>query len=99
MLVAEEAGATFKLAFSGTSVGILEVAGPDVGVIEYCVDAGQWKQLDQFTQWSGGLNIPWAYTLEAELDAGEHVLTLRTTARKNTRSKGLACRIVKFLVN
>ena len=99
MLVAEEAGATLKLAFSGTSVGLLEVAGPDVGVIEYCVDGAQWKQLDQFTQWSGGLNIPWGYILEAELSNKNHVLMLRTTARKNDRSKGFACRIVKFLVN
>ena len=99
MLVAEKPGATLKLAFTGTAVGLLEVAGFDVGVIEFSIDGGPFRRLDQFTQWSGGLHIPWAYLLDAGLEPGPHELTLRTTDAKNPKSLGHACRIVRFLAN
>ena len=99
MLVATEPGAIVKLHFKGTAVGILVVAGPDVGVLEYSINGGPYRSVDQFTQWSERLHIPWAYMLEADLAQGEHELTLRTTGMKNPDSRGHACRIVKFLVN
>ncbi|MCK5712952.1 MAG: SGNH/GDSL hydrolase family protein, partial [Hyphomicrobiaceae bacterium] len=99
MLVAEEPDAVLKLKFHGTAVGLLVVAGPDAGVLEYRVDGGAFRQLDQFTQWSPKLHIPWAYMLATELAGGEHELTLRTADKKNPDSLGHAARIVKFLVN
>jgi hypothetical protein len=99
MLVAEEAGAVFEFKFVGTAVGLCQVAGPDVGMIEYSIDDGPFRSLDQFTQWSGYLHIPWAYMLDDDLDDGSHKLVLRTTDRKNEKSKGFASRIVTFLVN
>ncbi len=99
MLVATEPGAVLKLYFKGSAIGILVVAGPDVGVLEYRVNGGPYRSVDQFTPWSKQLHIPWAYLLEADLPKGEHELTLRTTGKKNADSKGHAGRIVKFLVN
>ena len=85
--------------FSGTAIGLPLVAGPDVGIIEWKVDDGPWKSLDQFTKWSGNLHIPWIYMLEKELPPGKHILTLRTTHRKNEESTGHACRFSAFAVN
>ena len=99
MLVAEEPDAVLRLKFNGTAVGLLVVAGPDTGILEYRVDGGEFQRLDQFTQWSPKLHIPWAYMLATELTDGEHELTLRTTNKKNPDSLGHAARIVKFLVN
>ena len=99
MLVAKEAKATLKLKFEGTAIGLLEVAGPDVGIIEYSIDSSEFAQLDQFTRWSGHLHIPWAYMLNTDLKAGEHELILRTTGKKNANSKGTAARIAAFLAN
>ncbi|MCB9769677.1 MAG: prolyl oligopeptidase family serine peptidase [Candidatus Omnitrophica bacterium] len=99
MLVAEQPGAELELEFSGTAIGLLEVAGPDVGVLEYSVDGAPPKQLEQFTEWSERLHIPWAYMLEADLDPGDHRLILRTTDKKNEASGGHAIRIVQFLAN
>ena len=99
MLEAMEPGAELALDFEGTAVGILVIAGPDVGVLDYWIDDGPPERLDQFTQWSPGLHIPWAYMLSADLDAGAHRLRLRTTDEKHERSKGHAARIVQFLVN
>jgi hypothetical protein len=92
-------GAELAVEFSGTAIGLPMVAGPDVGIIEWKVDDREWKSLDQFTKWSKGLHIPWIYMLEKELPAGKHLLTLRTTDRKNDQSKGYACRFSSFAVN
>jgi hypothetical protein len=92
-------GAELAVEFSGTAIGLPMVAGPDVGIIEWKVDNGEWKSLDQFTKWSRGLHIPWIYMLEKELPAGKHLLTLRTTNRKNEQSNGYACRFSSFAVN
>lgn len=99
MLIAEEPGAILKLHFRGTAVGLLVAAGPDVGVLEFSINGGPYRPVDQFTRWSAGLHIPWAYMLDAELPQGEHELVLRTTARKNEKSQGHAARIVAFMAN
>ena len=100
MLVAEEPGATLTLPFTGTAVGVWVVAGPDVGIIEYRIDGSDgFRRRDPFTEWSGGLHLPWVLMLESDLPDGKHLLTLRTTGGKNPNSQGNACRIVHFLVN
>ena len=99
VLVAEQPGAELTLTFEGTAVGVFVNAGPDVGIIEYSIDGGKTRRLDQFTRWSPGLHIPWAYVLDADLKPGKHRLSLRTTDEKNPAAKGHACRIVHFLVN
>jgi len=40
-----------------------------------------------------------AYVLDSELSPGIHELTLKTTDRKNPKSRGYCCRIVHFLIN
>lgn len=99
MLVADTPGATFGFRFEGTAVGLCVVAGPDVGVLEYRVDDGPWREVDQFTPWSKQLHLPWAYILDADLTHGAHDLAVRIADKKNAESTGHACRIVKFLVN
>lgn len=99
MLEATEPEAELRLSFEGTAVGLLVVAGPDVGVLEYSIDGGPLRTLDQFTPWSAGLHIPWAYILDADLEAGAHELILRTSGGKHADSTGHAARIVQFLAN
>jgi len=98
-LEALEPGAELSVTFTGTAIGLPMVAGPDVGIIEWQVEGGEWKSLDQFTKWSRNLHIPWIYMLEKKLPAGEHTLTLRTTDRKNQNSIGYACRFSAFAIN
>jgi hypothetical protein len=99
VLQAVEPGSELRLEFSGTAVGLFVTAGPDVGILEYSVDGGAPKRLDQFTEWSERLHIPWAYMLESELETGKHELVLSTTDAKNEKSRGHAIRIMEFLVN
>ena len=99
MLVADEPGAELELKFRGTAVGAFVTAGPDCGVLEYSIDGGPLQQVDQFTEWSGGLYLPWALLFTADLQPGNHVLKLRTTASNNPQSKGHACQIRWFMVS
>lgn len=71
----------------------------DLLFVEFAVDGGSFKQVDQYTQWSHYLHIPWAYILAANLKPGKHTLTLRMSRDKNPKSEGHAARIVKFLAN
>ena len=99
MLVAETGGASLTLDFQGTAIGIFVIAGPDVGGLQYQIDTGPIRSLDQFTRWSHLLHLPWVYMLDAELEPGKHTLTLSTAHWHHPKSKGNACRIVNFVVN
>lgn len=99
MLEATKAGESFTLEFTGTSIGLRNVAGPYTGIIEYSVDGSEFKEVDLFTEWSSHLNLPWASMLETNLDEGNHTLTIITTNKKNPRSKGYGCVIESFLIN
>jgi hypothetical protein len=100
MLLGEQPGASFELEFEGTAVGLFVAAGPDAGIIEFKIDDGPWKEQDLFTRWSSDLHIPWLYVLEAELKkVSKHKLTVRISDKRNSRSKGHACRIVHLAVN
>jgi sialidase-1 len=99
MLVAEEAGATLKLKFKGTAVGIFIASGPDAGTVEHSIDGGAMKKRDLYTQWSSQLHLPWAQVLSGDLADGEHELELRVSESANEKSKGHAVRIVYFLAN
>ena len=98
-LEALEPGAELALDFDGTAIGLRVVAGPDVGILEYSIDGKEYPPLDQFTKWSDGLHIPWAYMLAVDLTPGKHRLVLKMSTQKNAKSKGHAARIQQFMVN
>jgi sialidase-1 len=99
MLVAAEPGAELTLDFDGTAVGILVAAGPDAGIVGYAIDGGEARVCNLYTAWSGGLHLPWAYVLDADLEPGRHRLTLRVAEATDARSRGTAVRIASFLAN
>ncbi len=99
MLVGTQPGDQFSLDFQGRAVGLFVAAGPDAGTVEYSIDNSEFKPLNLFTRWSGGLHIPWVHVLESELPTGTHQLVVRVAPTKDPRSKGHACRIVNLLIN
>ncbi|MFT5291741.1 MAG: sialidase-1 [Planctomycetota bacterium] len=92
-------GAELILEFNGTAIGLVMIAGPDVGVLEFRIDDGPVQTLDQFTRWSKGLHIPWIYMLASDLEEGEHTLSLTMADENNPESKGHASRLRYFAVN
>jgi sialidase-1 len=99
MLISNTPGDALKLKFKGTAVGIAVAAGQDVGFIEFRIDKGEWTELNLFTKWSKSLHLPWYYTLSNELSDKKHLLEVRTSANKDERSTGNACRIRYFYTN
>ena len=98
-LIAEQAGETITFSFKGSAVGICIASGPDAGRIQYSIDGGPVKTLELFTQWSGGLHLPWYLILDDHLKNKKHQLTITIAEDAHEKSKGHACRILHFLVN
>lgn len=99
ILEASRPGAALKLKFTGKAIGLFVTSGPDAGMVEYSIDGSDFKSVDQFTQWSNQLHLPWLIMLEDELQEGKHILILRLATNKNPGSKGNVCRIHQFVVN
>ena len=98
-LVSEKPGSTLTLKFAGMAVGIFVAAGPDAGTVEYSVDGGAFTLKNLYTPWSGGLHLPWAQMLNADLAPDRHELVLRVAWGADPNSNGHAVRIIHFLVN
>jgi len=98
-LVAERPGATLRLKFTGTAVGIFVAAGPDAGTVEFSIDAGPAQTRNLFTPWSAGLHLPWAQVLATDLAPGPHEMQLHVAPTADPKSKGHAVRIIHFLAN
>jgi len=92
-------GSKLKFNFKGKAIGIYTTPGPDMGIIEYKIDNGEFKKYDLFTAWSTNLYIPWLHILEDNLADKKHTITIRLTEEKNKKSKGGACYIYKFATN
>ena len=92
-------GAELKLEFEGRTVGAFILAGPDAGKVEVSIDGGDFKMHDLFHRFSGGLNYPRSVIFGTDLKPGKHVLTLRLSKEKNSKSKGTTASILFFEVN
>ncbi|MFT3827176.1 MAG: SGNH/GDSL hydrolase family protein [Chitinophagaceae bacterium] len=99
VLEAEQAGASFEFTFSGTTVGLAVLAGPDAGMLEYTIDNGPVKKVDLYTRWSSNLHLPWYLLLGDDLDNRSHTIKVKIADEHNIQSKGNACRVAYFLVN
>ncbi len=99
VLEATTPGATLKLEFTGTAIGVIIPAGFDVGIFEYTIDGSVKGTIDQFTQWSPNLHIPWTLVFESGLANKKHTMELKMSANKNAKSEGTASRIIRFIGN
>lgn len=93
MLVSGTAAASVEYPFTGRTIGIGIVSGPDAGMISYRIDDGDVQQKDLRTQWSKSLYLPWYLILGDDLKPGKHTLHLQK------KEDGSVCRVVYFLVN
>jgi hypothetical protein len=99
MLIGDYPAKTFSFEFNGNAVGIVDIAGPDAGIIEYRIDKGPWQKKDLFTRYSQRLYLPSYYTLGTGLPSGQHSLQIRILNEKNPDSKGKSCKIRYIYVN
>jgi lysophospholipase L1-like esterase/pimeloyl-ACP methyl ester carboxylesterase len=97
MLCAENAGADLTLKFRGTAIGAYVVAGPDAGMLTGSIDGRPFAPVNLLHRFSRRLHYPRTVMFGQDLDAGDHILRLRTA--QATKSKGHAARIMQFTVN
>lgn len=76
VLKATEAGAKLKLSFSGCSIGMLLLAGPDTGKISYSIDGALSGTINTVTKWSHNLYLPWVKMFAAGLPDGDHEIEI-----------------------
>lgn len=93
MLVSGKAHATLTFPFSGRTVGICILSGPDAGTITYSIDGGAVQKKDLRTEWSKSLYLPWYLILGDDLTPGKHLLKIETGEAAEVT------RVVHFLVN
>jgi lysophospholipase L1-like esterase len=100
VLRAEQPGTTLYLSFSGRAIGAFLLAGPDSGVVEVSVDAGEWRSIDTFHRFSKSLNYPRSVIFASGLRPGGHQLALRMGKRGETAGQGGdALNLLSFEVN
>lgn len=99
MLVSDKPDKAFVYKFKGNTIGLMVIAGPDAGMIEYMINGKPSKMVNLFTPWSENLHFPSYIILETGLSSGTNYLSVNIMQSKSSKSKGNACRIVHFLVN
>lgn len=99
ILSCSKPGSTLEYKFKGKAIGILLPAGPDIGIIEFKIDDGDYQTFDLFSKHSRSLHLGRYYILASDLSRKNHNLTIRISAENNPKSVGTFCRIQKFLVN
>jgi len=93
-------GDSLKFTFTGSTVGIGAITGPDAGIICYQIDDGPVQKADLFLKDSKQLYFPYYLILGDQLSiTHNHVLTIKISDSCNHNSNGTACRIAYLLVN
>lgn len=77
LLCATGEGAAWAFDFTGPTVGVLLVCGPDSAPLEWSLDGGPWKRMETRTPWSGHIHMPWPTILADDLEAGAHTIRFR----------------------
>ena len=102
LLRADEPGTTLYLGFSGRAIGAFILAGPDSGIVEVSIDAGEWQSIDTWHRFSKSLNYPRSVMFASGLRPGGHQLALRIRDRGDVDAEGEggnALNLLNFQVN
>jgi len=85
--------------FSGDTVGISFLVGPDTGNLDYKVDAAEWQPMRPFDVFAvDGARVQ-SRILADNLKSGAHTLYVRPRDDKDERSKGHNTRLAYFITN
>ncbi len=100
LVVSDDAAAEpLEFRFTGDTIGIGFVLGPDTGNLDYKVDTADWQPLRPFDVFAiDGQRLQSRILLDS-LAAGAHKLYVRPRADKDERSKGRYTRLAYFMTN
>ena len=92
-------GAELTLSFNGTAIGAYVLAGPDAGVVDVSVDGKPAGSVNLLHRFSRGLHYPRTVMFAADLEDGEHEMTMRVSEKTSSATKGHAVRVLHFVAN
>ncbi|MBD3420699.1 MAG: hypothetical protein GF398_11330 [Chitinivibrionales bacterium] len=88
VLAAEYPAHPLRLNFSGRSVGLYYVVGPESGDIECAIDGGDFKKYRIFDRHSQKFYRPYYQVLTHDLAEGSHTIDIRMCEQKPPNSRG-----------
>jgi lysophospholipase L1-like esterase len=95
----DPAAEPLEFRFTGYTIGICYLLGPDTGNLDYRVDAGEWQPLRPFDVFAVDGQRLQSRVLADNLPVGSHTLYVRPRADKDERSKGSYTRLAFFMTN
>ena len=100
LLHGSQVNSQFTYTFTGQSLGVYVLAGPDAGAIEVkVVGQDQWRSVNLFHRHSLGLHYPRSVMLVEGMKPGTHQIQVRISAARDSKSQGSAVRILNFAPN
>lgn len=85
--------------FTGDTIGVCFITGPDTGNLDYKIDAANWQPLRPFNSFAAQGPLLASRILSDNLQPGPHTIQLRPRADKDENSKGMVTRIAYFMTN
>ena len=100
LLHGSQVNSQFTYTFTGQSLGVYVLAGPDAGAIEVkVVGQDQWRSVNLFHRHSLGLHYPRTVMLVEGMKPGTHQIQARISVARDSKSQGSAVRILNFAAN
>ena len=90
-------GSEFEFKFKGNVLGIYCTTEKTSGNICWSVDGGEWKERSTWDEYAMNFDRRHYYTLEENLGAGEHTVTVKVSDKKEELSEGYYLRIIAFM--
>nr|WP_036718483.1 SGNH/GDSL hydrolase family protein [Paenibacillus sp. JCM 10914] len=91
--------AALDFAAEGQCAGLLLLCGPDTGIFEYSVNGEPFVQVNPFDEWCLHAYRPVPVIFPIQNKRGPIFITVRNTAYKDHRSRGMELRVLKLLMS
>jgi lysophospholipase L1-like esterase len=95
----EKPGTELTLSFKGTAIGAYVLAGPDAGIVDVAIDGKPAGSINLLHRFSRGLHYPRTVVFAADLEDGEHEMTMRVSEKTKSATGGHAVRVLNFVAN
>jgi lysophospholipase L1-like esterase len=99
ILISSTPGSQQTISFTGSTIGLYWIAGPDAGEFDYQIDAGASKTVSTSDRYSANSYRPFYRILESDLAPGPHTMTITVLREHDIYSTGTTIRIGKLMVN
>jgi len=91
-------GDELEFEFDGSFLGIYYTVEKDSGIIEYCIDDGEWKERSLWDKYALSFGRAHFLILEEELEKKLHTVKIRNSGKRDEKSEGYYVRLGAFAI-